>query len=250
MARRADAGLPDRRNHRLRATARRSRPVRCSRDGQVPLQSRGRREPIFRGRWRRQSLHPDPPLADHTLQDLRHFSHDSAGRYRDVRDRDRYPKRAHPMERTSTTGRWVSVTAGVIAVAVCLIGPAVTSASAQSDLFVVVDADGVERVSTADGALAKNLVASDPAASQVALSGDGSVTFVAHANSSVVSKIDAAGNLTAIDVGGTPAALAASQTGDVLYVLRPVGGPSGFFNASGEVVAFNLVTKTVSNPVA
>ena len=151
------------------------------------------------------------------------------------------------MERTSTTGRWVSVTATVIAVAVCLIGPAVTPAFAQSNVLVV-DTTGVESV---DKTLAKNLIASDPAASQVALSGDGRVTFVAHANSSLVSKLDAAGNLlTTIDVGGTPAALAASQTGDVLYVLRPVGGPSGAFNASGEVVAFNLVGGPPSNPVA
>ena len=156
------------------------------------------------------------------------------------------------MERTSTTGKWVSVTATVLAVAVCLIGPAVTPAFAQSDLFVV-DANGVERVSTVDGALVKDpcVALADPAPSLVALSGDGRFTFVAHANSPVVSKLDASGTEVAkISVGGTPAALAADQTGDRLYVLRAVGGPSGFFNASGEVVAFDLVTGDVSNPVA
>ena len=157
------------------------------------------------------------------------------------------------MERTSTsTGRWVSVTAAVVAVAVVLIGPAATPAFAQSDLFFVVDANGVERVSTADGALAKNLITptTDPAPSQVAVSGDGRFTFVAYANSSVVSKLDASGTqVAAIDVGGMPAALAADQTGDALYVLRAVG-TSGVFNASGEVVAFNLGAGTASVPVA
>src|SRR6476646_10743460 len=122
------------------------------------------------------------------------------------------------MERTSTTGRWVSVTAAIIVVTVCLIGPAATAAFAQSELFFVVDANGVERASPS---LVLSPVSTDAAPSQVALSGDGQWMFVAYANSPIVSKIGAGGNnaaQTPVDVGGTPAALAADQTGDVLYV--------------------------------
>jgi len=153
------------------------------------------------------------------------------------------------MERTSTsTGRWVSVTAAVIAVAVGLIGLAATPAYAQSDLFFVVDANGVERVSKT---LERTPVATGttPAPSQVAVSGDGQFTFVAYANSSVVSKLDASGaEVAKFDVGGTPAALAANQNGNVLWVLRAVG-TAGELNASGEVVAFDQ-NGTPTTPVA